>query len=312
MKCKHGKTCSKCNKCSNTSDETSKYLIRSNSSLKCYTNAFILLPNASSTVVRNFTQEEITDQLSCHTVPLTSSCNGSYLQISKCKAPKDKWCKVIDQANEYITSIQVPECCQGCYNFDLSASVALTATISFTLGETGATPVRLVDLDINLPVKADLKLSEQLPRDVCVADEVADRPESCFTSVTFPILDTPMASAILAPPTLGTLFLLPGLLNAVINVPIFEGLAKQDPNFVNLSVSGLVCLKACQRLVPTLTIAPFNFDVLSQLIIRALTTFNIVPVLNIRLTNIKLRLAALSLKLVKVGDCDRDCDCRKR
>lgn len=310
MRCKHEKLLSKCDICLS---KTLAYLIKSINPkcyAQCYANAFILLPNATSTIVRTFTQEEITDQNQCLTVPLTSACSGSYFQLSSCKSPKDKWCKVIDQANGYITSLQVPECCCGCYNFDLSASVALTSTFSFTLAIVNSVTVSL-SYDINLPVKASLRLSEQLPREVCVADELADRPESCFTSVTFPIIDTPMASAALG----GQNFLpsitdLQNIIGNIIFNPILESNLSQTPNFINLAVSGAVCLKGCQRLVPTLTISPFD----PSGIIGILTQFFDLNIggaftIDVTFTNTKLHLSDLSLKLVKIGDCAETCDC---
>ena len=308
MRCKHEKSISKCDSCLS---RLFKHLVKC-AKPKCYANAFILLSNSSTTVVRTFTQEEITDQNQCLSVPLTTVCSGSSLQLSSCESPEDKWCKIIDQANGYITSLQVPKCCGGCYNFDLSASVALTSTFSFTAIFIGG-DARTFTYDINLPVKASLKLSEQLPRDICVADEVSDSPESCFTSVTFPIIDTPIASA-----TLGYSNFLPNTEDIAFlfstNLPVIQSILNQTPTFVNLAVSGAVCLKGCQRLVPTLTISPFDissiFDIITSLI--GIIFLGQPFTLEVTLTNTKLQLSDLSLKLVKIGECTEDCDCKKR
>ena len=304
MRCKHGKSISKCDSCSSA---LLKHLVKCTKP-KCYANAFILLPNSSSTVVRTFTQDEITDQSQCLSVPLTTVCSGSSFQLSSCESPEDKWCKIIDQANGYITSLQVPKCCGGCYNFDLSASVALTSTFSLSVTEVGG-PIFSFTYDINLPVKASLKLSEQMSRDICVADEVADSPESCFTSVTFPIIDTPMASA-----TLGESNFLPSIsdfffIGSPIFSPIVSSVLNQTPTFVNLAVSGAVCLKGCQRLVPTLTISSFDFTAIFGIVT---TLFGGDIITDVTLTNTKLLLSDLSLKLVKIGDCTQDCNCKKR
>ena len=300
MYCKHEKSISDCNSC------LSKILSRllKSSKFKCYANAFINLPNASSTVVRTFTQEEITgqNQDECLTVPLTSSCSGSYFQLSSCKSPKDNWCKVIDQANNYITSLQVPECCNGCYNFDLSASVALISTFILTDSQVGST--LNLTYDVNLPIKATLKLSEQLPRDICVADEISESPTECFTAVTFPIIDTPMASAVLGGNFFPSFTEISTIIGSSALQIFIQNLLNQEPYFVNLSVRGTVCLKGCQRLVPTLTLFPFidtiAFDILSESSgAQFVTTF----------ANTKLLLSDLSLKLVKIGDCTENCRC---
>ena len=298
MRCKHEKSISDCNPC------LSKILTHLLKSSDCYANAFINLPIASSTVVRTFTQEEITDQqVECLTIPLTSSCSGSYFQLSSCKSPKDNWCKVIDQANNYITSLQVPKCCNGCYNFDLSASVALTSTFTLTVTVTPTSPVRILSYDINLPVKATLKLSEQMPRDICVADEVSETSKACFTAVTFPIIDTPMASAVLGDNFLPSLSDIRFIILSSQIAFLTRNLLNQTPGFVNLSCSGTVCLKGCQRLVPTLTLSPFIVTSIFDQIPGA--TFDLT------FTNTKLLLSDLSLKLVKIGSCTEKCRCKK-
>ena len=273
---------------------------------KCYANAFIAVPNSISTVVRTFTQEEITG-LECLTVPLTTICDGTLLQINQCKSPQDKWCRIIDQGNGFITSLQVPKGCGGCYNFDLSASVALTAIFTLTVA-LGSPPVFFFSssANLNVPVKASLKLSEQLPREICVADEVAEIPERCFTAVTLPLIDTAMASQILAQSSPFSIFI--RLINLstsdIGDVGRLTRLGSEDPFFSNLAVSGTVCLRDCQRLVPTLTLQPFNFSFIRELLD--------VPIDVLSMTDIKLHLADLSLKLKRIENCPEDCQCKRR
>ena len=304
MHCKHEKSISDCNSC------LCKILSRLLKSGDCYANAFIILPNSSSTVVRTFTQEEITgqNQDECLTIPLTSSCSGSYFQLSSCKSPKDNWCKVIDQANNYITSLQVPKCCNGCYNFDLSASVALTSTFTLTVSVLG-NPIGSLTYDVNLPIKASLKLSEQMSRDICVADEVSETPETCFTAVTFPIIDTPMASAALGHNFFPTVDELGSIFSGPADALITQNLLNQEPFFVNLSCSGAVCLKGCQRLVPTLTLSPFIDTSILNTVIQGI--FSDVFIVDVTFLNTKLLLSDLSLKLVKIGDCTENCQCQQ-
>ena len=132
MKCKNNPKICECNSC------LFKVLSYMRKNMKfqksCYVNAFIMTPSTSSApVIRTLTQAELTNPDACTTVPLTSTCDISLLQLGKCKAPEDKWCRFVDRGNGFITSLVVPKGCGGCYNFDLSASVGLTATISFTV-----------------------------------------------------------------------------------------------------------------------------------------------------------------------------------
>ena len=308
MKCKHKQHILKCDPCLS---KISHHLLNQNKQYNsCYVNAFINHPNSTSTTIRTFTQEEVFSNSSngeCITIPLTSSCSGSLLQVGDCKSPENAWCKIIDQANEYITSIQVPDCCDGCYTFDLSASVALTATMTVNLPTDSGILLTTTSF-INAPVKATIRLSEQLPRDICVADEVSETPEKCFTSVTFPIIDTASATSTLSETNIGLLL---GIITSVLLAQIADSFSllttfsTEVPNFTNLSVSGTVCLTPCQRLVPTLTIQPIN---VSDLISALLQSANL-ALISLNFTDIKLQLANLSLKLVRVCDCKKTCTC---
>lgn len=316
MKCKHNEDLAKCGACLG---KVLSHLVKGQKmGCKCYANAFVMIPSATATpVIRTLTQAELTE--GCLTIPLTSSCSTGLLQIGGCKSPENKWCRIVDQANGFITSLQVPKGCCGCYNFDLSASVGITATVN-TVVVTPFSVIPPTPLAFNVPlqVTADLKLCEQLPREVCVADEVADVPEHCFTSVTFPIIDTPCASETLNGTDLNNLFAtLFSLLLAALSIS--QGtltLLLANFNFLssgiqltNLAVSGTVCLRNCQRLVPCLTLRAF--DVVDSLTVTVTGEGTSSLDLNsISLTNIQLHLSCLSLKLVKIGECAEDCACR--
>ena len=302
MKCKHGQSVFKCDTCLT---KTLKYvLMNERKTCPCYVNAFISLPIGSTNVIRSFTEEEVffgSGRNECITIPLTSVCSGSSLRIGDCKSPENAWCKVIDQANEYITSIQVPDCCDGCYNFDLSASVALTATMTVNLRLAGGSALFTPNIFVNIPVKATLRLSEQLLRDICVADEVSETPRTCFTSVTFPIIDTASATENISTKSLiyilDVLQILLGL-NSIFRNTLLT-LLNQETHYTNISVSGNVCLKSCQRLVPTLTISQIQSP---SSFINTLNEISLQTFLSIDFTNIKLLLSDLSLKLVRLGN----------
>ena len=307
MKCRHGKSISKCDPCLS---KIIKYIIRKDKdSCDCYANAFISLPVSTENVVRTFKEDEIffdgtSNTQDCVTIPLTTVCSGSSLQVGNCKSPVDNWCKVIDQANGYITSLQVPKDCCGCYNFDLSASVALTGQMNVGVAIVGADVIN-ASIFVNIPVRATLKLSEQLPREVCVADEVADTPETCFTSVTFPIIDTASATENISTKSLlNPLQVIPFIVSTELTATLLD----QQEHFTNLSVSGTVCLKSCQRLVPTLTISKLENPSSFISIFNALQN----PLVSMNFTNIKLLLSDLSLKLVKLGVCKDDCSCKQK
>ena len=334
MKCNHGLSITKCDPCLT---RILKHLIRKDSSsseiiyksgksscksgckktCKCYANAFITTPGQSQApILRTLTQEELASNCGI-TVELTANCGNSLLQLGKCKSPQNKWCKIVDRENKFVTSVQVPKGCGGCYNFDLSASVALTGLLTFNLlGVFGTPPVTtLFDFTnlVSIPATVDLRLAEQLPRQVCVADEISETPEACFTAVTFPIIDTPSATVTLAGDLGGTL--LDVIFTIIFSVGLVDlgltnALFRSAPAYSNLAVSGTVCLKDCQRLVPTLLIRSLTiqdiFDPLS-----ALLPANI-SITSVNLSNIQLSLSTLSLKLVRVGDCAEDCDCKAR
>lgn len=297
MKCKHNFPILGCDPCLS---KISRYLLKQDTNATCYVNAFINQPISSSTTIRTFNQNEIISSSGdCLTIPLTSVCSGSLLQIGDCKSPQNAWCKVIDQANGYITSVQVPECCDGCYTFDLSASVALTAVLN-SINVVVSLSTRSI---INVPVKATLRLSEQMSRDVCVADEIADTPQTCFTSVTFPIIDTASATSTLSETNIGLNIGNILVFDIANNLLALNTLSSEVPNFTNLSVSGTVCLKSCQRLVPTLTIQPLNLDTL----LNTLTQNTVIT--SLTFTDIKLQLANLSMKLVRICGCKKECNC---
>ena len=310
MKCKHGLQIRKCDSCL---DKVLTFLIEKK--CKCYANAYINIPSSSSNIIRSFTQEELFS-ISCLAIPLTSSCNGSNLQLGKCKSPQNSWCRYIDRSNSFITSIVVPKGCGGCYNFDLSASVALTATLNISLAVVGAATFPL-SFPINVPATVELRLAEQLEREICVTDEVADLAENCFTSQTFPIIDIPYATETLDGTSIGSIATT--IVSLIIQIFFFganlsdiETLLSDPKNISNLSVSGTVCLKDCQRLVPTLTIKDVvNFDNIINLLPSLLPPLIGPPVLvPFTLTNIQLSLSSLSLKLVKLDKCTEDCSCK--
>ena len=307
MKCKHGFNFSKCDSCL---EKMFKYIMSKKS--KCYANAYINVSSQSNpTIVRTFTVEEIQND-TCITVPLTSSCNGSLLQLGSCKSPINQWCKYIDRSNGFITSIEVPKGCGGCYNFDLSASVSLTGILNTTIIRTNG-DIFPISFKINIPSKVELKLSEQLPREICISDEIAESPEICFTSVTFPIIDIPYATE-----TLGNENITQSLVLLSLAISFFGfgnilrvGSALENQNHIsNLAVSGTVCLKDCQRLVPTLSIKSLiDVDILSNLLNALLTTVLVTPV---TITNIQLSISSLSLKLIKLDKCPQDCSCKNK
>ena len=310
MNCKHNLKICDCNSCL---FKILSYLAKNEKFQKpCYVNAFIMTPSSSpAPVIRTLTQAEITDPSSCTTIPLTSTCDISLLQLGKCKAPEDKWCRFVDRGNGFITSLVVPKGCGGCYNFDLSASVGLSATISFSITNLAGT-VFSSSANFPLPVTVDLKLCEQLPREVCIGDEIADRAEDCFTAVTFPIIDSPCVTETLPDNDFTTTsFIIATFSFFPAFVSLFESLAPLPNQFSNLSVSGMVCLKDCQRLVPCLTIRPFDIEKSFNAGLAGLLT-NPAFILPITATDIKLSLSCLSLKLVRINDCCDECDCKKQ
>ena len=308
MKCKHNLKICKCNLC--LSKVLSDMMKNKKFQKFCYVNAFVMTPSSSrAPVIRTLTQAEITDPSACTTIPLTSTCDISLLQLGKCKAPEDKWCRFVDRGNGFITSLVVPKGCGGCYNFDLSASVGLSATISFAVTNISGT-VFSSSANFPLPVTVDLKLCEQLPREVCIGDELADREEDCFTSVTFPIIDAPCATETLPNNDFNTTsFVIGGDVDSPA-VQLLETLASRENQFSSLAVSGTVCLKECQRLVPCLTIRPFDIEKSFNIGLSLNVNFTLTT--PITLTDIKLSLSCLSLKLVRIGDCSDECDCKKR
>ena len=280
MKCKHSKDIETCKTCK--TKLVGQLISRS---CDCFANMFIRLANADTVVIRTFGDELLTD--TCLSIPLTTTCDGTSFQLGNCSSPQGKWCKIVDRGNGFITSLQVPKGCSGCYNFDLSASVGLTAIIQLTSN--------FVVFELSLPATFTLKLSEQLPRDDCVADEIVDDPSSCFTSTIFPIIDTATVTA-----SYSSIF---GLVSELFAFPNFiaTSVALQK-KIKTLSCSGIVCLKDCQRLVPSLSIAAFDIRQLSS-IIQFIGTLG--PV------TYNLHLADLSLKLNRIGDCTNCTDCTK-
>ena len=306
MKCKHSKSIEQCGSC--LKKVLSKCARGEN--CKCYVNAVILQPNSSSTVIRNLTSDEITNSDACVTIPLTTSCNGALqLQLGACKSPVDSWCKIVDSGNGFITSLQVPKGCCGCYNFELSASVTVTGTFNFTLFNLQGVAF-LFSIDVNLSIRADLKLSEQIKRETnCVTDNVSTQQDSCFTSDIFPIIGLPMATQTLSQFDISSFAALIFSGGPV----VFSTASSQLPAFSNLSTSGLVCLKDCQRLVPTITLHPLDLNRIINALIQLEIAFN-QPVGSLfgplTLSNVRLHLANLSLKLVRVGSCETECNSR--
>ena len=304
MKCKHFKSFENCGPC------LKKVLSKCarSEACKCYVNAVILQPNSSSTVIRNLTSDEITNQDGCLTIPLTTSCNGaSQLKLGACKSPVDSWCKIVDSGNGFITSLQVPKGCCGCYNFELSASVTVTGTLSILFNALNLTfPI---NVDLNLPIRADLKLSEQIQRETnCVTDNILTQQNSCFTSETFPIIGLPMASQTLSQFDFSFLSQILPLADSANQL---STASSQPPAFSNLSVSGLVCLKDCQRLVPTITLHPFDLNRVSNILVQIELIIGVNPGVRFgptTLTNVRLHLANLSLKLVRVASCETECN----
>lgn len=305
MKCNHGHKISKCEVCL---DKLMTYLVKNE--CKCYVNAFLALPGTNTVVVKNFTQEELYSSI-CNPIPLTASCDGLDLQLSKCRSPTNKWCKYVDRSNSFITSIVVPRGCGGCYNFDLSASVALNATLNTGIVVVGGASFPL-STPISLQATADLKLSEQLPREVCVVDEFAESIENCFTALTLPIIDVAHATETLNGTDIGLIAII-SILLATIGGTITSSLISvaAQQSISNLAVSGIVCLKDCQRLVPTITLKNLpDLDSILNSIDDILPPGVVIEVIPFTLTNIQLVLSSLSLKLVKIDNCPQDCDCK--
>ena len=324
MNCKHDFLISECNPClskilkhlvkttKTTSASSSESCQKKTKCKKCYANSYVRVSNQSlAPVIRTFTSDEL--ETECGTiVNLTSSCSNGLLEIGKCKSPENKWCKIIDRENLFVTSLQVPKGCGGCYSYDISASVALVSTLDLLLDIDLA--VLSTSTQVPIPAIVDLRLSEQLPREVCVADEVSDTPTACFTEVTFPIIDTTTATT-----TLGGLDLnILTILFLTLSVAIFlfgsitgpfsfaNALFNQNFKFSNLNITGTVCLKECQRLVPTLTIRK------TQIAGALLSITDITPNVTISSSNIKLYLSGLSLKLVKLDSCKESCQCKNK
>ena len=294
MKCKHFKPILDCFPCY---DKVLRQLIKSNKS-KSYANMFTNLQ--SSIVVRTLTSDElfpipIAFLGTCIEVPLTSSCDDNLFKLGKCKSPSDAWCKVQDKENKFITSIQIPKCCDGCYSFDLSATVGLTGIVQVP---DPSVPTTLNSFTLNLSANITLKLSEQVQKGNCFVE--SNLVDVCYTSLTLPILDTPKVTELNSTflENLGIITLL-GLVG-------LEGFSRNDTiKFTNLAVSGIVCLRGCQRLVPSLTIQLFNFARLLRTITPGLTIPDI--------SNVKVHLSNLSIKLVRIGECNDECEsCKKK
>ena len=254
----------------------------------------------------------------CTPFAITGTCDIPLLNLSECQKPKNKWCRVVDRQNGFFASLQVPKCCGGCYNFELSASLVLTATfnpglltslLSAVLGLLGTDAT--LPSEFTVPFTYDLKLAEQECRTRCVVDSVASQETGCFTANLLPILDAPSASA--------------SNTNTV-------GVGQFQP--VNAAVAGILCLHGCERLIPAVSLRSVgitsggNFQLVSDVLslVGGLLTLlltilggllpgvgaDIQTVLLGAITGFRLRLANLSLKLMRLGDCPADCDCHRR
>ena len=324
MRCKHDFLISECNPCLS---KILKHLVKTTSSSstalcetetkckKCYANAFIITSNQSlAHVLRTFTSDELETECGV-TINLTSSCSNGLLEIGKCKSPENKWSRIIDRENSFVTSLQIPKGCGGCYSYDVSASVALVSTLDLSLLiVTSVTALISTSTQISIPAIVDLGLSEQLPRDVCVVDDVSDTPLACFTATTFPMIDTTTATE-----TLGGLDLnIITLVFLVFSIVVFlfggavgplsfaSGFFEQNLKFSDLNITGTVCLNECQRLVPTLTIRKTQFAE------ALLSITDLIPPLTFSFSNIKLYLSGLSIKLVRLDSCKESCQCKNK
>lgn len=252
----------------------------------------------------------------CTPFAITGTCDIPLLNVSDCQKPKNKWCRVVDRQNGFFASLQVPKCCGGCYNFELSASLVLTAVINqgVLTGLLGVVLGALVGgadfpSEFTVPFAFDLKLAEQERRTRCVVDSVASQETGCFTANLLPIIDAPSST---------------GSNTNTVGVGTFTP--------VPAAVAGIICLHGCERLIPAVSIrsvgnstgGTFSLvtDVISVLgTVLALLSGVLATLLGLggitslllgSLTAFKLRLANLSLKLMRLGDCPEDCDCHKR
>lgn len=257
----------------------------------------------------------------CTPFAITGSCDIPLLNISECQKPKNKWCRVVDRQNGFFASLQVPKCCGGCYNFELSAALVLTATFNpgvlttllgtllAGVGLTGAT----LPSEFTVPFTYDLKLAEQERRTRCIVDAVATQETGCFTANLLPIIDAPSATS--------------SNTNTV-GVAQFQA--------VNGAVAGILCLHGCERLIPAVSIRSVGittggtfalvsdvFSLAGSLVgLLAAVLAGLIPGLGIAgglssillgaITGFRLRLSNLSLKLMRLGDCPEDCDCHRR
>ena len=251
----------------------------------------------------------------CTPFAITGSCDIPLLNISECQKPKGKWCRVVDRQNGFFASLQVPKCCGGCYNFELSASLVLTATfnaglltaiLGVLLGVLGPAPT--LPTEFAVPFTYDLKLAEQERRTRCVIDSAVSQEAGCFTATLLPIIDSPSATT--------------SYTNTI-------GVETLQP--VNAALAGIICLHGCERLIPAVSIRSVGIttggtfalvsDVLTALggVLAVLGDLigALVPVADLAtlllgaITGFRLRLANLSLKLVRLGDCPEDCDCHQ-
>ena len=294
MKCKHALKFSKCKKCFKTG------IVNISNKDKCYANGFIVIPSQSESVnVRTFTFDEF-NSLLCTNIPLTGSCDGSLFQLGKCKSPKNSWCKKVDRENGFVTYLQVPQCCGGCYYFDLSASVSITASITLTTINVSG-EVDILTINTSIPITVDLKLGEQLEREECIIDSTVQTNEKCFSSSIFPLIDTPISSVTLNG-------------NDILNLstlPISPNIYEFPAYFSNLSTSGMICLKDCHRILPILSIRKSELDKYLTILRRIYFFSQSETQVIFTVSNIQLRLANLSLSLIRLGDCEENCLCKK-
>lgn len=312
MKCKHGTSILKCESC------VLGVLVRCEEATKkrsCFVNAFVSpgtcvagtgatgsldgsafgYDPAATHLIGTFTLDQLTagspTSILCKPLPIT----GTSLELGACRSPFG-WGLAVERdpiVGPYAY-VQTPKCCSGCYSFTLSASVALTGVVgalSISLDILGLPVITVTGgTETSLAVTLDLSLCE-VKQDTQYSGRTLT---VCKKSLTH-ICDAPCASTTFSPPTTFglTLLTIEIPLISIISIP----LPLPIPTFVggihpiNLSTSGIICLRDCAKLVPCITI-------------RGVQATQLISLLGISVSLISgpfnLRLTCLSLTLKKI------------
>ena len=318
MKCKHNISILKCEACvlgvlidcEKTTQKCKELTKKKN----CFVSAFIEpgtctsatgATGATGTVgfgydilatklISTFTLEQLTagspTNILCKPLPIT----GTFLQLGACRSSGWGLAVERDPIVGPYAFVQTPKCCSGCYSFELSASVTLTGTVgtlTISLDPLGLPVINVIDgIETSLALTFDLSLCE-VKQDVQCTGKTISVSRRSLTHIP----DAPCASTTFSPPSTFGLSLLtleiPLISNIPIPLPILIPALVTGIHPINLSTSGIICLKDHTKLVPCITI-------------RGVQATQLISLLGISVSLISgpfnLRVTCLSLKLKKI------------